>query len=55
MRAERGGGVRRCHDPLRCGAVRGVAHDGVHTFEGIPYAKAPVGRDRLCPPLPEEP
>ncbi|WOX13175.1 carboxylesterase/lipase family protein [Streptomyces sp. N50] len=36
----------RTHD----GRVRGAAHDGYRTFEGIPYAAPPVGRLRWAPP-----
>ncbi|MET8451954.1 carboxylesterase family protein [Streptomyces sp. NPDC005209] len=36
----------RTHD----GLVRGAAHDGYRTFEGIPYAAPPVGRLRWAPP-----
>jgi len=32
------------------GPVRGAAHDGYRTFEGIPYAAPPVGRLRWEPP-----
>ncbi|MFF2996520.1 carboxylesterase/lipase family protein [Streptomyces sp. NPDC057950] len=32
------------------GLVRGAAHDGYRTFEGIPYASPPVGRMRWAPP-----
>ncbi|ARF53589.1 carboxylesterase/lipase family protein [Streptomyces gilvosporeus] len=32
------------------GLVRGAAHDGYRTFEGIPYAAPPVGRLRWAPP-----
>ncbi|MET7354400.1 carboxylesterase/lipase family protein [Streptomyces mirabilis] len=32
------------------GLVRGAAHDGYRTFEGIPYAAPPVGRLRWTPP-----
>ncbi|MFE2104073.1 carboxylesterase family protein, partial [Streptomyces sp. NPDC059468] len=36
------------------GLVRGVAHDGYRTFEGIPYAAPPVGRLRWAPPRPAD-
>ncbi|MEU8687517.1 carboxylesterase family protein [Streptomyces sp. NPDC048665] len=36
----------RTHD----GLVRGAAHDGYRTFEGIPYAAPPIGRLRWAPP-----
>ncbi|MFJ3234359.1 carboxylesterase/lipase family protein [Streptomyces sp. NPDC086787] len=36
----------RTHD----GLVRGAAHDGYRTFEGIPYAAPPVGRRRWTEP-----
>lgn len=32
------------------GPVRGTAHDGYRTFEGIPYAAPPVGGLRWAPP-----
>ncbi len=32
------------------GVVRGAAHDGYRTFEGIPYAAPPVGSLRWAPP-----
>ncbi|GAA2776084.1 carboxylesterase/lipase family protein [Streptomyces rameus] len=32
------------------GPVRGAAHDGYRTFDGIPYAAPPVGRLRWAPP-----
>ncbi|MEV5533803.1 carboxylesterase/lipase family protein [Streptomyces prunicolor] len=41
----------RIHD----GLVRGAAHDGYRTFEGIPYAAPPVGRLRWTPPHPATP
>ncbi|MEU4451750.1 carboxylesterase family protein [Nocardioides sp. NPDC023903] len=36
------------------GAVRGVAHDGFRTFQGIPYAAPPVGRLRWRAPAPAD-
>ena len=36
------------------GAVRGVAHDGFRTFQGIPYAAPPVGRLRWRGPAPAD-
>lgn len=41
----------RTHD----GLLRGTAHDGYATFEGIPYAAPPVGRLRWAPPRPARP
>ncbi|WP_406458012.1 carboxylesterase/lipase family protein [Streptomyces sp. NBC_01622] len=37
------------------GLVRGAAHDGYRTFEGIPYAAPPVGGLRWAPPRPAAP
>src|SRR3569833_2069562 len=33
------------------GQARGVAHDGLVRFRGIPFAEAPVGQRRLAPPV----
>ncbi|MEH0467632.1 carboxylesterase family protein [Streptomyces sp. B21-097] len=41
----------RTHD----GPVRGAAHDGYRTFDGIPYAAPPVGRLRWAAPRPAVP
>lgn len=37
------------------GSVRGTAAESVRTFDGIPYAAAPVDRLRWAPPEPPEP
>jgi para-nitrobenzyl esterase len=36
------------------GRVRGVAHDGLASFKGIPFAAAPDGPLRFQPPAPQE-
>ena len=33
-----------------CGPVRGWVNEGVYTFLGLPYGKAPVGKLRFMPP-----
>ncbi|GEP34092.1 carboxylic ester hydrolase [Nocardioides szechwanensis] len=37
------------------GTLRGLAHDGIRSFRGIPYAAAPVGDLRWAEPQPAEP
>ncbi|CAL9674809.1 Carboxylesterase [Streptomyces sp. enrichment culture] len=37
------------------GTVRGVQHDGVHAFRGIPYAAPLTGGSRFAAPAPPEP
>jgi para-nitrobenzyl esterase len=41
--------------PTRSGPVQGLVENGVHTFRGIRYGAAPVGRLRFMPPQPPEP
>lgn len=40
---------------LRTGRVQGRCHDGVWSYLGVPYARAPVGPLRWRPPEPPEP
>jgi para-nitrobenzyl esterase len=39
----------------RYGKVEGIEKDGVLQFRGVPFAAAPVGTRRWCPPAPPEP
>ncbi len=33
-----------------CGKLRGVSHDGVHVFRGVPYSASTTGQNRFLPP-----
>src|SRR5688572_15998824 len=37
------------------GRVRGLLHDGVHTFKGIPYGASTAGTARFLPPSKPQP
>lgn len=39
----------------RYGLIRGVEQEGIWTFLGVRYARAPEGPDRFRPPMPPEP
>jgi para-nitrobenzyl esterase len=37
------------------GKLRGALNAGIHSFKGVPYAAAPVERNRFMPPQPSQP
>jgi para-nitrobenzyl esterase len=37
------------------GKVRGMVHDGIHSFRGIPYGASTAGKNRFMPPVKPEP
>jgi len=37
------------------GKVRGMVHNGIHCFKGIPYGASTVGKNRFMPPVKPEP
>ncbi|MBV9505852.1 MAG: carboxylesterase/lipase family protein [Acidobacteriia bacterium] len=37
------------------GKVRGAAHNGIHSFKGIPYGGSTAGKNRFMPPVKAEP
>src|SRR5579872_3111999 len=38
-----------------CGKIRGVSHDGVHVFRGVPYSASTAGQNRFLAPRKPEP
>jgi para-nitrobenzyl esterase len=37
------------------GKVRGMVHNGIHSFKGIPYGASTAGKNRFMPPVKPEP
>jgi para-nitrobenzyl esterase len=40
---------------IAAGKLRGTLSTGIHSFKGVPYAAAPIGRNRFRPPQPAQP
>ena len=41
--------------PTRSGPIQGLVENGIHTFRGVRYGAAPIGKLRFMPPQPPEP
>ena len=37
------------------GKVRGMVHNGIHSFKGIPYGASTAGKNRFMPPVKPQP